>query len=147
MDGRKSGSRPQKRAFLRMNCQKSGSRPQNWAFLRMDGEKSGSCPQNWAFLSMDGRNPPVCSSLILVDYLAVLSLGKVDSVYKLHLIFVDLRVVTIRVFPVHSPYTRSICLRSFFTLSSCMHSFCMCSTCMRFICNFFCILKIYRLPL
>ena len=147
MNCQKSGSRPQIRAFLRMDCQKSGSRPQKRAFLRMDGIKSGSRPHNRAFLRTDGRNPPVCSSLILVDYLAVLSLRRVDSVYKLYLIFVDLRVVTIRVFPVHSPYTRSICLHSFFTLSSCMHSFCMCSTCMRFICNFFCILKIYRLPL
>ena len=113
----------------------------------MDDEKSRSRPQNWAFLRMDGRNPPVCSSLILVDYLAVVSLKRADSLYKLYLIFVDLRVVTIRVFPVHSPYTRSICLRSFFTLSSCMHSFCMCSTFMCSICNFFLHIKIYRLPL
>jgi len=95
MDDEKSGSRPQNWAFLRMDGEKSGSRPQNWAFLRMDGEKSGSRPQNWAFLRMDDENPPVCSSLILVDYLAVLSLGKVDSVYKLHLIFVDLRSLSL----------------------------------------------------
>jgi len=38
----------------------------------------------------------ICSFLILVDYLAVLSLGKVDSVYKLKLIIVDFSVLYLR---------------------------------------------------
>jgi hypothetical protein len=45
---------------------------------------------------MNGRKSQFCSFLILVDYLAVLSLGKVDSVYKLKLIIVDFSVLYLR---------------------------------------------------
>ena len=46
---------------------------------------------------MEGEKSQFCSFLILVDYLAVLSLGKVDSVYKLILIIVDFSVLYLRV--------------------------------------------------
>ena len=59
-----------------MSCQKLQVRPQKGVFLRMSCQKL-----------------QVCSFLILVDYLAVLSLGKVDSVYKLKLIIVDFSVL------------------------------------------------------
>ena len=39
------------------------------------------------------QKPPVRSFLILVDYPDVLSLRKVDPVYKLYLSFVDFRVL------------------------------------------------------
>ena len=77
MDGRKSKVCPQKQPFLRMKGRKSMVCPQKQPFLRMDGRKSMVCPQKQAFLRMD------CSFLILVDYLDVLSLRRVDSVYKL----------------------------------------------------------------
>ena len=69
-----------------MYCQRSPAgklyskirlRPQKPAYMRMDGGKTTVRPQKQPFLRMD------CSFLILVDYLDVLSLGKVDSVYKL----------------------------------------------------------------
>ena len=55
--------------------------------MRMDGGKTTVRPQKQPYMRMD------CSFLILVDYLAVLSLGKVDSVYKLKLIIVDFKVL------------------------------------------------------
>ena len=60
---------------------------QKQPYMRMECKKLQVCPQKGAKMWMK------CSFLILVDYLAVLSLGKVDSVYKLKLIIVDFSVL------------------------------------------------------
>jgi hypothetical protein len=66
-----------------IRCQKTEVCPQKGLFLRMSCQKTPVCPHKGAFLRMSCQNLRVCSFLILVDYLDVLSLGKVDSVYKL----------------------------------------------------------------
>jgi hypothetical protein len=71
-----SGIHPHIRRFLRMNLGFSTIHPQKGLFLRT----------NLGFSA-------ICSFMILVDYLDVLSLGKVDSVYKLKLIIVDFKVL------------------------------------------------------
>ena len=69
--------------FLRMNPGFSVIRPHIGGFLRMNPGFSAFHPQKGLFLRTDLGFWAICSFLILVDYLDVLSLGKVDSVYKL----------------------------------------------------------------
>ena len=85
--------RPQKGLFLRMSCQNLPICPQKGPILRMSCQNLPVCPQKGPVLRMSCQNLTVCSFLILVDYLKVLSLGKVDSVYKLKLIIVDFSVL------------------------------------------------------
>jgi hypothetical protein len=71
---------PQKGAFLRMSCQNLQVCPHKEAFLRMSCQNRQVCPQKGAFLRMNCQNLQVCSFLILVDYMDVLSLSRVDSI-------------------------------------------------------------------
>jgi hypothetical protein len=64
--------------------------------LRTDRCFSAIHPHIGRFLRMELRFSAICSFLILVDYLDVLSLRRVDSVYKLYLIFVDFSVLYLR---------------------------------------------------
>jgi hypothetical protein len=57
--------------------------PHGSPFLRMNLHFFATHPHLGRFLRTDLGFSAICSFLILVDYLDVLSLGKVDSVYKL----------------------------------------------------------------
>ncbi len=61
----------------------SGIHPQKGLFLRTDLGFSVIHPQKGLLLRTDFGFSVICSFLILVDYLDVLSLRRVDSVYKL----------------------------------------------------------------
>jgi hypothetical protein len=88
-----SGIHPHIRRFLRMNLGFSTIRPQKGLFLRTNLGFSAIHPQKGLFLRTNLGFSAICSFMILVDYLDVLSLGKVDSVYKLKLIIVDFKVL------------------------------------------------------
>ena len=85
--------RPQKGLFLRTNLGFSAIHPQKGLFLRTNLGFSIIRPQKRRFLRTNLGFSAICSFMILVDYLDVLSLGKVDSVYKLKLIIVDFKVL------------------------------------------------------